>query len=69
MVSEPGRDSDQKFIEALGATALRLGRCYSVLADVMILAGKTPGLSDEQLRAALVALADRAVRELGGESR
>ena len=45
----------------------RLDTCQSVLTEVLTLAQQAPGLSDEQLRVRLVALADRAARRLGGE--
>lgn len=38
----------------------------SVLVEVVALAGKAPGLSDEQLRTALVGLGERASRERDG---
>ncbi|MBV9448236.1 MAG: hypothetical protein JO345_20315 [Streptosporangiaceae bacterium] len=63
-VSDPG----QVFLELLCAM-VRLGGFRSVLAKVVALAGEAPGLSDEQFRAALVALADRAARRLGDETR
>jgi hypothetical protein len=56
-VSLPGR----VFLELRGVTA-RLG------AFRLVLAGEVPGLSEEQGRARLVRLADRAVRVLGGGS-
>lgn len=58
----------QVFIELLCIT-VQLGECHSVLAEVLTLAQQAPELSDEQLRAALVALADRAARLLGSETR
>jgi hypothetical protein len=46
------------------------GRVFIELLSVMArLAGDVPGLSDEQVRAALVALGDRAARLLKGETR
>jgi hypothetical protein len=63
-VSEP----DRVFIELLSVTA-RLGGFRSVLAEMVALAGEAPGLSDEQLQARLVGLADRAARRLGRETR
>lgn len=63
-MSEPGRE----FIDLLSAT-VALGAFRSVLAEVVALAGEAPGLSDEQLRAALVALGERSSRRLTGETR
>jgi hypothetical protein len=56
------------FLELLCVT-VRLGECHSVLAEVVALTGEAPGLSDEQVRAVLVALGDRAARLLEGETR
>jgi hypothetical protein len=38
----------------------------SVLAEVVALAGRAPGVSDEQLGTALVGLGERVSRELDG---
>lgn len=57
-------DRSREFVELLCVTA-RLGAFQSVPADVVALAGEAPRLSDEQVRAALVALADRAARRPG----
>jgi hypothetical protein len=57
-VNDPGR---------LCVTA-RLSGLRLALAEVVALAGKAPELSDEQLRARLVRLADQAARVLGGGS-
>jgi hypothetical protein len=38
----------------------------SVLVEVVALAGRAPGLSDEQVRTALVGLGERVSRELDG---
>jgi hypothetical protein len=56
-----------QFLELLCVTVQREG-CRSVLAGVVALAERAPGLSDEQLRAALVALG-RSSRRLVGETR
>jgi hypothetical protein len=57
-------DASREFIELL-SVAVRLVGLRSALAEVVALAGDAPGLSDEQLRAALVGVA----RRLGGETR
>jgi hypothetical protein len=57
-------DTSREFIELL-SVAVRLVGVRSVLAEVVALAGEAPGLSDEQLRAALGGVA----RRLGGETR
>jgi hypothetical protein len=62
-------DLHQEFVEQLCATAVRLGGCYSVLVDVLILAREAHRLPEEQVRARLAEVADRAVRELGGGPR
>jgi hypothetical protein len=54
-------------VDLLCATA-RLNAYRSVLAGVVALAGEAPGLSDLQVRVRLVELADRAARELDGET-
>jgi hypothetical protein len=64
MVSVPGR----VLLELL-CVSVRLGECHAVLADVVTLAQQAPGLGDEQLWAALVALGERAARLLEGEIR
>jgi hypothetical protein len=48
---------------------VHLGECHAVLADVLTLAQQAPGLGDEELRAALVVLGERAARLLEGEIR
>jgi hypothetical protein len=60
-MSDPGR----KFLDLLCAT-VTLGAFRSVLAEVVALADKVPNLSDEQLRAALVALDHATCRLAGG---
>ena len=62
-MSEPGRE----FIDLLSAT-VALGALWSVLAEVVTLADEASDLSDEQLRAALMAL-DHATRRLVGGRR
>jgi hypothetical protein len=64
MVSIPG----PVLLELLCVT-VQLGACHSALADVLTLAQQAPGLSDEQVRAALVGLGDRAARLLEDEIR
>jgi hypothetical protein len=59
MVSVPGR-----VVLGLLCVPVQLGVCHSVLDEVVALAGKAPGLSDEQMWAALGALGDRASRML-----
>jgi len=57
-------DISREFIELL-SVAVRLVGLRSALAEVVALTGDAPGLSDEQLRAALVGV----VRRLGDETR
>jgi hypothetical protein len=60
-MSDPGR----KFLDLLSAT-VTLGAFRSVLAEVVALAGEAANLSDEQLRAALMALGRSSRRLVGG---
>jgi hypothetical protein len=52
-------------VDLLGVRA-QLDAYRSVLVEVVALAGKAPGLSDEQVRTALVGLGERVSRELEG---
>ena len=56
-------------LSELLCVSVRLGECHAVLADVLTLAQQAPGLSNEQLGAALVVLGERAARLLEGEIR
>lgn len=61
--------SPQPYCDLLAAAVQRLGCAWSILREVVALAGEAPGLSDEQVRVRLVGLGDRASRRLEGEIR
>jgi len=55
------RVSPRPSCDHLVAAVQRLSALRSVLREVIVLASKSPRLTDEQLRERLLALADRAV--------